>query len=562
MFKRIHRERKPIYSLAVCLSDSCLLARAANRKLLSCRLLNLAGPLLCVLVCVIAFGFSSTPAIHAQDTGASYAGISIDSSPQIFAVMCALDVAGYDSGPTPADLPAEAALRAELAKMSGPSVDALRTFYRAHQLGDSGETLSRYMSFALIAGPGPMFPLQIGREVMPADVLSIDGFQDLLVNFYHDARLNEKWWSTQPERMREVERAEPDVRRVVLVTSSYLREIVKPQGDRTFTVFLEPLVGAETNFRNYGDHYYLVSGRAATMPLDQLRHAYLHFLLDTLPLRDRKLVLQKDALLKIAASAPRLPDEYQNDFLGLFDECLIKAVELRLDRPSPEKLEAALHEDDEDGFILVRPLVQQLQKFEKSEPAMDLYFPDLVKGIDLIAEQKRLRNFSFSPPEDVSIQPPPAPAPQPASDVDSLLTEGDRQIAAQNGQGAAAVFERVLRQKPGEPRAIYGLAIASILTGDGDTAKELFQKIVTAGARQGSQNAAPIAPDILAWSHVYLARIYDVEGDRELAVKEYQAAVNVSGAPAEAIAAARKGSQRSYQTPGGGANGDQGDGKP
>ena len=46
---------------------------------------------------------------------------------------------------------------------------------------------------------------------------------------------------------------------------------------------------------------------------------------------------------------------------------------------------------------MVRPFVTQLQKFEKAEPAMSLYFPDLMAGIDVEAERKRLQNFAFAP---------------------------------------------------------------------------------------------------------------------------------------------------------------------
>ncbi len=69
-------------------------------------------------------------------------------------------------------------------------------------------------------------------------------------------------------------------------------------------------------------------------------------------------------MLNVAARAPGLPVEYHDDFLSLVDECLIQAVELRLRNLSSDKLEAALQSADKSGFILVRPIVQQLQKFE------------------------------------------------------------------------------------------------------------------------------------------------------------------------------------------------------
>jgi len=46
---------------------------------------------------------------------------------------------------------------------------------------------------------------------------------------------------------------------------------------------------------------------------------------------------------------------------------------------------------------------------------------------------------------------------------------------------------------------------------------------------------------VLAWSHVYLARIYEDEGQLEQAKIEYQAAMEVQGAPTQAQQAAQKG---------------------
>jgi len=53
----------------------------------------------------------------------------------------------------------------------------------------------------------------------------------------------------------------------------------------------------------------------------------------------------------------------------------------------------------------------------------------------------------------------------------------------------------------------------------------------------------------LSWSHVYLGRIHDLEGDRDLAVNEYRAAMAVDGAPESAHAAAQSGVEAAYKTP-------------
>jgi tetratricopeptide (TPR) repeat protein len=117
----------------------------------------------------------------------------------------------------------------------------------------------------------------------------------------------------------------------------------------------------------------------------------------------------------------------------------------------------------------------------------------------------------------------------------------------QDAQGAAATFESILQKYPNLPRALYGLAVASVLQGNGERAKELFEKLVAAPAQAGQQAAMTGDPGILAWSHVYLGRIHDLQGDRELAVNEYHAALAVPGAPEAARLAAQNGVAAVYK---------------
>jgi tetratricopeptide (TPR) repeat protein len=318
-------------------------------------------------------------------------------------------------------------------------------------------------------------------------------------------------------------------------------------------VEVEPLVGNRTNFRNFGDHYAIVVGTGAQLPIDDIQHAYLHFMLDPLPLRYRKQVEGKSALLNIAARAPRLPTEYRTDFLSFTDECLIKAVELRLRHLTPEKLEAALVENDKSGFILVRPFVAQLQKFEKAEPAMTYYFPDIVAGIDVSAELKRLQNFTFAPFQEASAPAQTAAVPEiesASAELDRRLADGDHQIALKDAAAASATFGKILEKYPNEPRAVYGLAIASILSGDADRAKELFEQLVDASGStaSGSPNSGTTSdPTILAWSHVYLGRIHDLEDERDEALIEYRVALAINGAPENARLAAQRGLDSAYK---------------
>jgi hypothetical protein len=519
-----------------------------------------------IAVLNLLLGTGIAPAQDRQTTLINYSGISVEPNAQLFDTMCALDAAGFAADEsTLAETPSRLALREDLLKMQGPATEALRQFYRDHVLGDPGETLSRYVAFALLAGPPPEFRFQVKRELLPPDVLALEGFQQVLVNFYLEALLEKRWATIEPEYARAAARYQSPLRRTVTVTNAYLRELLKPVYDRTFTVYVEPLVGSRTIFRNNGDHYGIVVGAGSQIPIDEIRHAYLHFILDPLPLRHRKEVESKSALLNLAARAPRLPVQYQTDFLTLTDECLIKAVELRLRHLSAAQLDSALAEADQSGFVLVRPLVAQLQKFEKAEPAMSYYFPDLIAGVDVAAEQKRLKKISYAAATTAADQKQDAAGSKAqASELESWLAEGNRQIAAQDAAAAEATFEKALAEYPDDSRAVYGLAIASVLNGRAGRARELFEGLVSAPARPGSgaqKSAGAADPSILAWSHVYLGRIDDLEGERDLALAEYHAALAVGGAPEAAYVAAQRGVEQKYN-PRARDDGNKGNGNP
>jgi len=502
-------------------------------------------PALTLLAAFVGAGIFAPPVSARQAETANYSGLSVEASPQIFAVLCALDAAGFNADESAlANMPARQALREQLRQMQGPTVEALQQFYRDHAVAGSAETLSPYITFALVAGPPPNFQLQNEREALPPDVVNLEGFQELLIRFYREAHLDVRWARVEPEYEPAVSRNQMALNQIVSVTNGYLRELVKPSERRTFTVYVEPLVGARANFRNQGDHYAIVVGTSG-LQQDAIQHAYLHFMLDPLVLRERPAIDAKRSLLEIAAAAPLLPVEYREDFVALVDECLIKAAELRLRRPAPAALEAALREADESGFILVRPLVAQLQKFEKTQPAMSYYFPDIIAGLDAAAERKRFQHVTFAPAESRGAEQNTVHSSEP-SELERLLVQGNRALASQDTAAAAAAFEQALAKQPDDPRALYGLAIASVLSGKASRARELFERIVSAPGQAASGAADPA---ILAWAHVYLGRIHDLEGDREIALKEYRAALAVEGAPEAAHTAAQRGVETAYEPP-------------
>lgn len=474
--------------------------------------------------------------------------VTVDGSETMFTTMCALLAAGFESDVSAANWnPMRAQLRERMQRQQGPAVDAVREFYKQRQLADQGAVLSQYIWFGLVAGPAPKFELTLRRDELPPEVIALEGFTELLSAYYKEQNIGKLWREVQPVYGRDIAQLHDSVSQIVFVATNYLREVMNNSNPRTFMIIVEPLVGRITNVRNFGHHYAIVLSGSQDVPTDTVRHAYLHFLLDPLPLQYPHVIAVKKPLFEAARLAPRLQPDLKDDFPSYFAECAVRAVELKLKRMSPSEREAALQTDDADGYVLVRPLFAALANFERSEPSMRLYFPDMVRSIDVNGESKRIQNISFASAapaqqesrtsaEEVARRSKVRPSNLP-NDPEAIaaLTEGERKIAEKNPRAAESSFRKVLAKYPDQTRAWYGLGLVALMDHNGPRAKEVFGRL-TAG-----EHAANDDPMVLAWSHVYLARIYDDEGQTDQARVEYQQALAVAGGPDQARQAAQKG---------------------
>jgi|SRR5271154_5354705 len=472
--------------------------------------------------------------------------VTVDGSEAMFATMCALLASGFEANVSAQSWhPLRARLREQMQHQQGPAVDAVREFYKQHVVRDPGAMLSRYIWFGIASGPAPKFQILLRRDDMPTELLALEGFSEILSNYYQEQHIGKLWHDLQPIYNREIQQVHDPVSQIVFVATGYLRQLQDSDNNRTFTIILEPLVGRISNVRNSGEHYAMVLSGSDDVPEDIVRHAYLHFLLDPLPQQYPHVLAVKRALYDKAVLAPRLSPDLKEDFASYFAECLVRAVELRLKKLSPGEKEAAMDRDDAEGLVLVRPVYQGLAKYESSEPSFALFFPDLVRGINEPAEAKRIDGIRFeladrdkgadeAASENVARHKAPTTVPNDA-DAIAALTEGERRIAEKNPRAAEAAFQKVLAKYPDQIRAWYGIGLVALMDHDGPRAKVVFGKLTE------GEHAATDDPMVLAWSHVYLARIYDDEGQQALAKSEFQAAIGVPGGPEQAKQAAQKG---------------------
>jgi tetratricopeptide (TPR) repeat protein len=126
----------------------------------------------------------------------------------------------------------------------------------------------------------------------------------------------------------------------------------------------------------------------------------------------------------------------------------------------------------------------------------------------------------------------------PASE--QLLQEAEGLLRADRLEQSRAKFEEALEKSAGRnAQAAYGLARVAISDADPELAMEYFQQ-----ALESDPDAA-----IESMSHVYIARIEDIMGDREQALEHYRRALAVTGIPGPARQLAEKGLQEQFQSP-------------
>jgi tetratricopeptide (TPR) repeat protein len=464
----------------------------------------------------------------------------LDGDPTLFTVMAALNAAGYDAGvESPVSDPLRKEIRAALGLRKAPVISDLKSFVRQHAKRDPGLEYSQYVSFALAVGEPPGFKPRYFANEMPPDAVALEGLGPLLTRFYSEAGIEDLWRKSQTHFDKAIERYHAPVSRAVTEVSAYLRNPGGSYMGRRFQIFLD-LLGPPNQIqtRSYKDDYFIVITPSAEPRTNDVRHAFLHFLLDPITTKFSAEVNKKRSLLDIAEGAPLLAESYKEDFLLLTTESLIKAIESRMTPGSAENRQALMQEAVSEGFILAAFFAEHLPLYEKQESAMRLYFPDMVSAIDLKKEDKRFANIQFATSRPKSVAAAPAPAPAPLTGAEKTFADAEKLYADRDFENAKSKYLAVMQQTPDQglhARSYYGLARIAALQKDPDLAEKLFHKTLELGPD----------PQTRSWTQVFLGRLADLAGQREQAVQYFRAAMAVEGASAGARKAAEQGLQNS-----------------
>ena len=478
--------------------------------------------------------------------------VTLETSESLFSVLAGINACGFDQELATSD-PLRQQVRAEIAGAVAASASAataqrqLCAFYRDHQQPDASRTYAQYVSLALELDEPPGFELKAREADLPPDASYVLGFVPLLQRFYVDAGLHGIWMKHQAAYEAQVERLHGPVAIMILATkTAYLRLPDTNYLGRRFAMYVEPMgAPGQVNARNYGlDYFLVISPRGNALPMDAIRHTYLHYILDPFALKRARAMRRLEPLLESVKSAP-LDESFHQDIVLLVNESLIRAIEARTS-PGPagasapggkegeEKREQLAQAAEREGYILTQYFFDALSVFEKSPIGLQDAYPDWLVSIEVGTVRKHAAEITFS--SEAASEALHASRPNRAGALDlaeSKLATGE--VAA-----AQVLAQQVLDQQSDDPaRAMFILARAATLSRDMRGARTYFERTLEM-ARE---------PRILAWSHIYLARIFDLQENRNAAVEHYRAALAAGDTTPDTRVAAERGLAEPYQPP-------------
>ena len=411
--------------------------------------------------------------------------------------------------------------------------------YADLQQPDSSRTLAQYVSLALYLNPPPALTPRVRDTELPPDATAVFGFLPLMQKFYQVAGLHAIW-----ERHREAysaltERYHEPLSKMLFDTEIYLKLPSSGYLGHQFTVYLDPMgAPGQTNARNYGPDYFVVisAGKGSSLKVEQIRHTYLHYLLDPLALKYPATLKRLEPLLDAVKTAP-MDESFKNDISLLVTECLIRAIEARtgpMGKASEEARDQAVEASMEQGFILTGYYYDALVQFEKDPAGLRNAYGDMLTGIEVGKEEKRAAQIQFANQADTELLHLSRPL------EGKLLVTAEQRLSAGDAETAQKLAQEALDEKSEDPgRALFILAQVATMNRDIQGARNYFQRALEVAQE----------PKVVAWSHIYLGRIFDLQEDRAAALDHYRAALNAGALLPEAKAAAERGLQQPYEPP-------------
>jgi tetratricopeptide (TPR) repeat protein len=524
---------------------------------------------------------SSSSQMYAQEkapTLVEAAGptISLIPSEPVFVMAAALNACGYNEGLDESS-PIRKHIRDEMnqafteSEAARTKRDALCLYIAQHRMTGTERDISQYISLALYLTPPPALELTADLTEMPPDSTQVAEILPILREFAAAVDLHGIWLTAHHSYDEEIDQLHDPLTQMMLSTNVYLKMPPPTYDGRRFIVVIEPqLSPSMVNARIYGtDYVVVVSPVNGKIPMADVRHTYLHYLIDPLLLARTDALSREQPILKEIRDAP-LDFRFRSDPVALTIECMIKAIEARtMDTGIPvykipagvdrsqlpryehelelyqQKVEAAkwakVQHDMAQGFVLTQYFYEQMIQFEKDPTSLKDSIGEMVYSMDVDQQVHRARQIVFDQEADEDVLQRSKPRQLTGLDLaEAKLAAGDVNTAAAMANKVLANQSDTIASTADAARAHFILARVDLITGHPDQAVDDFQKTIATSKQLR----------LLAWSHIYLGRMLDLECKRDQALTEYKDALAVRDGQLDTRIAADRGVKTAYVAPG------------
>jgi hypothetical protein len=529
---------------------------------------------------------------------AAGSAVSLETSESLTEVAAALNACGYDNG-LESSLPVRAAIRADMdaaiaaSAATRDSRDAMCKSIQAHTQ-NGAQNLAQYVSLALFLTPPPELAMSVPLTEMPPDALQVETTLPFIRDFAEKVKFRNIYARHHVAYDDAVLQVRDSLTRMLLETNIYLHQPVSSYDGRRFMVLMEPMLSPQAvNARVYGNDYFIaaspaniagqdplrvspgsrmsVGARASGLQMDQVRHLYLLYVIDPVIYAHAQATERLQPIMKTVQEAP-IDFVFKNDLVSFATECLIKAIEARTmdvgfakpSKPTSVKQRTEIDDynnaiidydrrseavrrrqvvvDEESGWVLTGSFYEKLAQQDREGISIKDSIAEMVYGMDVPHEVDHAKKIPFFSRDsnqlvasgDVSRARAPRRTLSAMDQAELKLQKGDR-------NGAEDLADKELQTNPKSSEALYVLARVKLMEGDPQAAYDRFTQVV-ATAKDART---------LAWAHVYLGRLYDMQQrpDRAKALAEYKAAATMPGAQPDVKAAAEAGIQMPFAPP-------------
>ncbi len=504
------------------------------------------------------------------------AAVTLETSEPLFLMGAAMNACGYDDG-LDKSAPVRMKVREEVnealqaSEAGRDSRDALCGYISEHRQVDPGLNAGQYISLALYLSAPPELTPNVDEAELPPQAASVVNVLPLLRTFSKDINLHLLWLRHRADYEALTSRVHEPMVQMILGTNIYLHQPVSSYDGRRFLVLLEPMFSPDlSSARVYGSDYIIVmspnNGAGDPVRMNEIRHIYLHYVVEPMVYSRGQAMARIQPLMRGVQDAP-LEFFYKSDVVSLLTECLIKAIEAHMfliDSPKPkaptskarvdtEQYLAAktlydretdlermrlISTDESQGWVLTGFFYNGLSQMERNGDGLRDEIAPMVYGMDVDHERRHAEQVQFvtSVPSD-PLQPTYSRKAIEGMDLAEMdLMKGQLDVAAD-------LAGKVLEDPKGDHgRALYVLARVDLMQGDAPQAETEFEKAL----------ALTKDPRTMAWSHIYLGRLYDTmqPPDREKAIAEYKTALKVRDGRPDTKQAAEAGVAKPFALPG------------